>query len=62
MRVALGTDVGAGTGLSMLGEALTAYQLQRVNPEPCPLRRLSCCTWRPAAGAAALGLEDETAT
>jgi guanine deaminase len=60
VNVALGTDVGAGTGLSMLGEALTAYQLQRVNPEPVLLSPGELLWLGTAAGAAALGLEDET--
>jgi guanine deaminase len=60
VRVALGTDVGAGTSLSVLGEALAAYQLQRVNPEPVLLGPAELLYLATAAGAAALGLEDET--
>jgi guanine deaminase len=60
VRVALGTDVGAGTGLSMLGEALAAYQLQRVNPQPVLLGPRELLYLATSAGAAALGLEDET--
>jgi guanine deaminase len=60
VRVALGTDVGAGTSLSMLGEGLAAYALQRVNPEPVLLRPAELLYLATAAGAAALGLEDQT--
>lgn len=59
VRVALGTDVGAGTSLSMLGEALAAYQLQRVNPNPVLLSPGALLHLATAAGAAALGLQDE---
>ncbi|MBV8217208.1 MAG: guanine deaminase, partial [Solirubrobacterales bacterium] len=58
--VALGTDVGAGTGLSMLKEGLMAYQAQMnlgvagVRLGPAHLLWLAT-----AAGAAALGLSDE---
>ncbi len=34
VRFALGTDVGGGTGFGMLKEALQAYLMQRVAPEP----------------------------
>ena len=38
VRVALGTDVGAGTGLSMLKEGLMAYQVQMLlGPAGAPL-------------------------
>jgi guanine deaminase len=60
VSVALGTDVGAGTSFSLLGEALVAYELQRVNPEPVLLRPGQLLHLATAAGAAALGLEDET--
>jgi guanine deaminase len=59
-RVVLGTDVGAGTSFSLLGEALVAYELQRVNPESVLLRPGELLHLATAAGAAALGLEDET--
>jgi guanine deaminase len=58
VRVALGTDVGAGTGLSMLKEALTAYQLQMLRQDPPPIgpaHLLFLCT---RAGALALGMDD----
>jgi guanine deaminase len=60
VRVALGTDVGAGTGLSMLKEGLMAYQVQmlsgsgRVRLGPAHLLWLAT-----GAGASALGLSDE---
>jgi guanine deaminase len=60
VRVALGTDVGAGTGLSMLKEGLTAYHGQMllgsdgVRLSPAHLLWLAT-----KAGAAALGLENE---
>jgi guanine deaminase len=37
VRVALGTDVGGGTGFGMPKEALEAYAMQRVSPEGGPL-------------------------
>ena len=37
VRVALGTDVGGGIGFGMLKEALQAYLLQRVGPDPIAL-------------------------
>ena len=60
VRVALGTDVGAGTGLSMLGEGLMAYEMQMlagsdgVRLGPAHLLWLAT-----GAGAVALGLSDE---
>jgi guanine deaminase len=60
VRVALGTDVGAGTSFSLLAEALVTYELQRVNPEPVLLRPGELLHLATSAGAAALGLEDET--
>jgi guanine deaminase len=59
VRVAMGTDVGAGTGLSMLKEGLMAYQTQMLLPEGVrlgPAHLLWLCT---GAGAAGLGLTDE---
>lgn len=60
VRVALGTDVGAGTSLSVLSEGLLAYQLQRVNPDPVLLAPAELLYLATAAGAAALGLDDKT--
>lgn len=60
VRVALGSDVGAGTGFSMLKEGLQAYFMQRLLAvEGMPLTSahlLHLCT---VAGAEALGLGEE---
>jgi guanine deaminase len=59
VRVALGTDVGAGTGPGILKEALMSYEVQLLAPEPYrldPTRLLYLAT---RAGACALGLEEE---
>jgi guanine deaminase len=60
VTVALGTDIGGGTGLSLLNEGLMAYQGQMLlggEGEPLtPARLLWLAT---AAGARALGLERE---
>ena len=60
VRVALGSDVGAGTGFSLLKEGLQAYFGQRllgVEGEPLtPAHLLHLAT---AAGADALGLADQ---
>jgi guanine deaminase len=59
VRVALGSDVGAGTGFSMLKEGLQAYFMQQLLGDeglsltPAHLLHLST-----SAGAAALGLPD----
>jgi len=58
-RVALGTDVGAGTGLSMLNEGLMAYHVQMLNPDGYRLGPAELLYLATGAGAAALGLEDE---
>jgi guanine deaminase len=59
VRVAMGTDVGAGAGLSMFNEGLTAYQMQRVSPDGVLLGPGHLLYLATRAGAAALGLEDE---
>jgi guanine deaminase len=60
VRVALGTDVGAGTGLSLFKEALTAYQVQMVlSSDGMPLGPAHLLWLATGAGAAALGLADE---
>jgi guanine deaminase len=59
VRVALGTDVGAGTGFSMFKEGLMAYQLQMLNPEGVGLSPQHLLWLATGAGAAALGLADE---
>ncbi|RZU53899.1 guanine deaminase [Krasilnikovia cinnamomea] len=60
VAVALGCDVGAGTGFSLLKEGLQAYLLQRVRAEQSvvlgPAHLLHLAT---AAGAQALGLRDQ---
>jgi len=58
VHIALGTDVGAGTGLSILKECLSAYEMQSVLPggeRLSPARLLYLAT---KAGAQALGLAD----
>ncbi|HYB29027.1 MAG TPA: guanine deaminase [Solirubrobacteraceae bacterium] len=60
VRVALGTDVGAGTGLNMLGEGLTAYQVQMLEgPAGVRLGPAHLLWLATRAGALALGLDDE---
>ena len=60
VRVALGSDVGAGTGFSLLKEGLQAYFMQQLLGEEGlllgPAHLLHLAT---AAGAAALGLADD---
>jgi guanine deaminase len=58
VRFALGTDVGAGTGLSLLKEGLMAYQVQRLLPDGCLLRPDHLLYLGTRAGAEALGLAD----
>jgi guanine deaminase len=58
VRFALGTDVGAGTGLSLLKEGLMAYQVQRLLPDGCRLRPEHLLYLATSAGAEALGLAD----
>jgi len=60
VRFALGTDIGAGTGFGILKEALQAYLLQRVAPEPTTLTPAQMLWMATRAGAEALSLEDET--
>ncbi|HUJ33698.1 MAG TPA: guanine deaminase [Solirubrobacteraceae bacterium] len=60
VRVALGTDVGAGTGLSMLEEGLMAYQVQRLSGSGGMRLSPGQLLWlATGAGAAVLGLSDE---
>jgi guanine deaminase len=59
VRVALGTDVGAGTGFSMLKEGLAAYQTQMLIPEGVRVGPAHLLWLATGAGAAALGLADE---
>jgi guanine deaminase len=59
VRVALGTDVGGGTGFGLLKEALQAYLLQRVAPDGTLLDPAQMLYLATRAGAEALGLENE---
>jgi guanine deaminase len=59
VRFALGTDVGAGTSPSVLGECLASHQAQMVAPASIRLRPAHLLWLATAAGARALGLEDE---
>lgn len=57
VRVALGSDVGAGTGLSLFKEGLQAYFVQQALGEAgFPLTAAHLLHLATAAGAAALGL------
>jgi guanine deaminase len=58
VRFALGTDVGAGTGLSLLKEGLMSYQVQRLLPDGCLLHPEHLLYLATTAGAEALGLGD----
>jgi guanine deaminase len=55
----LGTDVGAGTGLSLLKEGLAAYQLQMVRDDRHPLSPAHLLHLATRSGARALGLDGE---
>jgi guanine deaminase len=58
VRVALGSDVGAGTGFSLLKEGLQAYFVQRLLGEQgCPLSAAHLLYLATSAGAEALGLD-----
>ena len=59
VRVALGTDVGGGTGFSLFKEALQAYMLQRLAPEGFLLEPAHLLYLATRAGAEALGLDKE---
>ena len=60
VRVALGSDVGAGTGFSLFKEGLQAYFLQRLRgPEGVPMTSAHLLHLATAAGADALGLRDQ---
>jgi guanine deaminase len=59
VRFALGTDVGAGTGFSMLKEALQAYSMQRVAPEAMVLNAAQMLWMATRSGAEALSMENE---
>jgi guanine deaminase len=58
VRVALGSDVGAGSGFSLLKEGLQAYFAQRLlGDHGCPLTAAHLLYLATSAGAEALGLE-----
>jgi guanine deaminase len=60
VRVALGSDVGAGTGFSLFKEGLQAYFHQRLlGPDGVPLTSAHLLHLATRAGALALGLDDE---
>jgi guanine deaminase len=59
VRVALGTDVGGGTGPGMLKEGLQAYLMQRVAPDGVMLDAAHLLYLSTLAGAEALGLDRE---
>ena len=59
VRVAIGTDVGGGTGFGMPKEALQAYLTQRVAPDGVALDPARLLYLATRAGAEALGLDDE---
>ena len=60
VRVAMGSDVGAGTGFSMLKEGLQAYFMQRLlGDEGLPLTSAHLLWLCTSAGARALGLDHE---
>ena len=56
VRFGMGTDVGAGTGLSMLKEGLVAYHVQLVRDQGHRLGPAHLLWLATAAGADALGL------
>jgi guanine deaminase len=60
VRVALGTDVGGGTGFGMLKEGLQAYLLQRLSPEGLVLTPAQLLYLATRAGAEAMGLAEQT--
>ena len=59
VRVALGTDVGGGTGLGLMKEALQAYLMQRVSVDGVTLDAARMLYLSTLAGADALGLANE---
>ena len=60
VRVALGSDVGAGTGFSLFKEGLQAYFMQRLlDTEGHPLTPTHLLHLATRAGALALGLGDQ---
>jgi guanine deaminase len=63
VRVALGSDVGAGTGFSLFKEGLQAYFMQQLlGDRGLPLTSAHLLHLATAAGAAALGLSGQVGT
>jgi guanine deaminase len=60
VRFGMGTDVGAGTGLSLLKEGLVAYHVQMVREQGHMLEPAQLLYLATAAGARALGLGELT--
>jgi guanine deaminase len=59
VHVAMGTDVGGGTGFGMLKEGLQAHLMQRVTPDGVVLTPAHLLHLATLAGAEALGLDAE---
>jgi guanine deaminase len=59
VHVALGSDVGGGTGFSLFKEGLEAYQMQMLQPDGIKLSPAHLLYLATAAGAKALKLEDQ---
>lgn len=59
VRVCLGSDVGGGTGFSILKEGLMAYQGQMLHADGVPLDPARLLWLATGAGARALGMQDE---
>jgi guanine deaminase len=59
VHVALGSDVGGGTGFSLLKEGLEAYQMQMLHSDGLKLTPVHLLYLATSAGAKALHLEDQ---
>ncbi len=59
VNFALGSDVGGGTGFSILKEGLMSYQAQMLREKPYPLTAAHLLYLATLAGAKALGLADK---
>lgn len=59
VNVALGSDVGGGTGFSLLKEGLQAYFIQQLLADGLPLTSAHLLYLATASGASALGLADQ---
>lgn len=60
VRFALGTDVAAGTGFSVMKEAMQSYLLQRVSMDPLNITPAQMLYLATRAGAEVLNIDDET--